>query len=856
MELWLDTSAINGVEYDPDLVPDPIPWAPQVEQEVVFHLDANDSESITLSNDDVAEWIDKSGNGYDMIAQGHPRLVDYGYGTDLKVVHFESNGAKEGGDSLYSQKLWDTSTGDFTMFAVARYASEDAGKVSNYVISDRIKRPWHFGFGQNSIGFTVFGGAISTSVREEHYISLVDSTVSIGESLEVATGSISCVFTTTTTDVADALNGLLNEINSELSTSHNSFLSGSRIIIRNRTSGATTNFSVSSNLFIDKSPPNGNLIDEHDAGFHLIAANMDGDLDLANVWLDIRPVTQYENGAYTTNNHHFPKFLQFGGNGNNRGFSTCEIGEFIAFNKVLSEEERQTVEGYLSDRWKQMLNLDPSHPYYSVPPAWSPSNEDSLEAWFDANDSSTINKNFVKKWKDRANENEFAQMELLLRPAIIENAINGLPAIDFDGQKDFLSIHSRFGLHKNPDLTILAVSITDSLRVSLNREENNVTAAPVEYQETKGPQNALDQDLSTSYFHPDGNQSTMTFELLYASRVTAVSFTSSNNEDTRSHDPALFVLEGLEANGSYSLIDEKDIPAFSGPNEQQFIAFENDQNFTTYRITFSNNQSDFNESLAIELAEIELLGVPDSDQWLSTSPLFHLGGQAHARILATAPGSWRFNGGEVNYSPVEPNSPNIQAWIRQKSSDYNSSKLFLNGTEQIVSEISNPDQYPLDTNPYASIGAGFGMFGNKMPFDGKIGELIVLQDASDETRKKFEGYLAHKWGLSHKLPNNHPYKTEFNALFTPPTPVLSLKDQSGNGNHASQSNPASQPGLRIGEMNGENIVQFDGNDFLTFERPINSIRSVFLVAKRVSGNRGFLLGHSQNYGFQTGDSTI
>ena len=43
-----------------------------VVQEVVFHLDANDSDSITLSDDDVAEWIDKSGNGYDMSAQGHP----------------------------------------------------------------------------------------------------------------------------------------------------------------------------------------------------------------------------------------------------------------------------------------------------------------------------------------------------------------------------------------------------------------------------------------------------------------------------------------------------------------------------------------------------------------------------------------------------------------------------------------------------------------------------------------------------------------------------------------------------------------------------------------------------------------
>ena len=31
---------------------------------------------------------------------------------------------------------------------------------------------------------------------------------------------------------------------------------------------------------------------------------------------------------------------------------------------------------------------------------------------------------------------------------------------------------------------------------------------------------------------------------------------------------------------------------------------------------------------------------------------------------------------------------------------------------------------------------------------------------------------------------------------------------------------------------------------------------MFIVAKRVSGNRGFLTGHSQSYAFQTGDSTI
>jgi hypothetical protein len=41
-----------------------------------------------------------------------------------------------------------------------------------------------------------------------------------------------------------------------------------------------------------------------------------------------------------------------------------------------------------------------------------------------------------------------------------------------------------------------------------------------------------------------------------------------------------------------------------------------------------------------------------------------------------------------------------------------------------------------------------------------VAEAIVLASvASTDTRQRIEGYLAHKWGLTASLPNDHPYKT-------------------------------------------------------------------------------------------------
>lgn len=48
--------------------------------------------------------------------------------------------------------------------------------------------------------------------------------------------------------------------------------------------------------------------------------------------------------------------------------------------------------------------------------------------------------------------------------------------------------------------------------------------------------------------------------------------------------------------------------------------------------------------------------------------------------------------------------------------------------------------------------------GGSNKLDGCCGEFIVMNDITDETRQKIEGYLAWKWGLTTNLPESHPYK--------------------------------------------------------------------------------------------------
>ena len=94
--------------------------------------------------------------------------------------------------------------------------------------------------------------------------------------------------------------------------------------------------------------------------------------DRANTWLD---AVQYSVGHTGANNTNYrPKRMQFNGwdrarGQTNRELSQCQIAEFIAINRVVSEPERLKIEGYLARKWGLMNTMfTASHPYFSTDP--------------------------------------------------------------------------------------------------------------------------------------------------------------------------------------------------------------------------------------------------------------------------------------------------------------------------------------------------------------------------------------------------------------------------------------------------------------------------------------------------------
>jgi prepilin-type N-terminal cleavage/methylation domain-containing protein len=95
---------------------------------------------------------------------------------------------------------------------------------------------------------------------------------------------------------------------------------------------------------------------------------------------------------------------------------------------------------------------------------------DNLKLWFAAGTGVTLSSGYVSTWADQSgNGNDAVQLSALAQPLYVPNAINGLPAVRFDGNSDYLSINAEtwlansvFYVYKKRTSGVIWVGLTNT----------------------------------------------------------------------------------------------------------------------------------------------------------------------------------------------------------------------------------------------------------------------------------------------------------------------------------------------------------------------------------------------------------
>ena len=181
----------------------------------------------------------------------------------------------------------DTNSGDVTMFAVARYAAdEDEWYKNNFVISTRSKNSWGWVLDIKPLVTHTWEGQ-SAPEQETQIITLTNGSISNGEVFSIIHGGATATYSAISDGISEGLDGIVSAINLEFPDTLYCYKSGSTIVLNTRVPETSKSVSVSSNLSVSKDPPTGVFTETANDAFHLIAIDVKGSTDQANVWLDL-----------------------------------------------------------------------------------------------------------------------------------------------------------------------------------------------------------------------------------------------------------------------------------------------------------------------------------------------------------------------------------------------------------------------------------------------------------------------------------------------------------------------------------------------------------------------------------------
>ena len=145
------------------------------------------------------------------------------------------------------------------------------------------------------------------------------------------------------------------------------------------------------------------------------------------------------------------------------GVTNFQMNEFLFYNRGLSTQDRQTVEGYLAWKWGLQSNLATTHPYrYNNPgivnfTQISPSTFGGMQLWLDASQLTGLsNGGSLSTWTDRSS-NAYVGTAVA-SPTFVTNSINGLPIVRFNGSTQYINFGNVINVGTNGGLAIFAVA--------------------------------------------------------------------------------------------------------------------------------------------------------------------------------------------------------------------------------------------------------------------------------------------------------------------------------------------------------------------------------------------------------------
>jgi hypothetical protein len=116
--------------------------------------------------------------------------------------------------------------------------------------------------------------------------------------------------------------------------------------------GSGTTGDSSFHLFSARQTPRNSFLDAN-------ASAAGNNVSRAWTWMDGKAHEARNTGSH--NNHPTPGQIRFGGYDYDQERSIGEVGEFILYQGMLSDTDRQKIEGYLGKKWG--IFMDPGHPY-------------------------------------------------------------------------------------------------------------------------------------------------------------------------------------------------------------------------------------------------------------------------------------------------------------------------------------------------------------------------------------------------------------------------------------------------------------------------------------------------------------